>query len=96
MAIATVALHPALQLGPLRGLDRGHLLFSEPGLVHHGTVDHLHAALADGAEGQLGMQRHTELAHQQHIKWRVQGFGYLEGHRDTASRQTQHHNVLTT
>ena len=55
---------------------------------------HPHPALTDGAEGQLGLKRHPKLAHHEDIQRGRQRLGDLEGHRDPASRQAQHDNVL--
>ena len=59
------------------------------------VVEHPHAVLADGAEGQFGLKRHTELAHHKHVERGPQCLGDLEGHRHAASRQAENDDVLT-
>ena len=59
----------------------------------HRIVEHPHAVLADGAEGQFGLERHTELAHHEDVQWRLERLGDLEGHRHPAARQAQDDDV---
>ena len=58
------------------------------------VVEHPHAVLADGAESQLGLKRHAELAHHEDVKRRLQCLGDLEGHRHPAARQAKDDDVL--
>ena len=93
--ITAEAFGPALQLGPLLGFDRSHFLVAESGLADHGVADYPHTVFADGAEGQLRVKGHSELAYQEHIEGGSQCLGDLEGHRNSASRQAEHHYILT-
>ena len=67
---------------------------SRSAVAHDGVVDHPHAALADGAEGQLGLERHAELAHHKHVERGLQCLSDLESHRHPAARQAEDDDVL--
>ena len=73
-----------------------HVVALEVCLAHDGIVEHPHAVLADGAEGQFRLKRHTELAHHKHVERGAQCPGDLKGHRHAASRQAENDDVLTT
>lgn len=92
--VAAEAFRSALQFGPLGGLHGGYVPVGEVRLAHHVFVDDPHIAFPDSAERELGVRRHAELAHQKHVEGSVQRPGDFESHRDTASRQTQHHHVV--
>ena len=49
--------------------------------------------LADGAHGQLGLERHPELADDDDVQRRAEGAGDLERDRDTAPRQAKDHDT---
>ena len=87
------AFRAASQFDPLLTFDRVHVVAVELGLAHDTVVEHPHAVLADGAEGQFGLKRHTELAHHEDVKGRLQCLRDLEGHRHPAARQAQDHDV---
>ena len=57
------------------------------------VVEHPHTVLADGAEGQFGLERHAELAHDEDVERRLQCLGDLEGHRQAAARQAEDDDV---
>jgi hypothetical protein len=46
------------------------------------------------AERQLGLPRHSDLAHQHNIERRIECLGNLEPDRDAAARQCQNHRLL--
>ncbi len=58
----------ALQFGPLLVLDRVHVVAAETRVTHDGVVDHPHPALTNRAEGQFGLKRHSELAHDNDVE----------------------------
>jgi hypothetical protein len=58
------------------------------------VVQHAHAALAHRAEGELGVPRHAELAHDQHVEWSMQRLCYFVGHGHTAARQAEYERVV--
>ena len=70
-----------LQLNPLLAFDCVHVIAAKVRRTHYRVVDDPHAALTDGAEGQLGLKRHTELAHDKNVQRRLQRLGHLERHR---------------
>ena len=83
---AAEAFCAASQFDPLLAFDRVHVVAVEVCLAHDVVVEYPHAVLADGAEGQFRLIRHTELAHHKHVERGPQCLGDLEGHRHTASR----------
>ena len=89
------AFRAASQFDPLLAFDRVHLVAVEVGLAHNRIVEHPHAVLADGAEGQFGLKRYAEFAHHEDVKRRLQCLGDLEGHRHPAARQAEDDDVLT-
>ena len=89
------AFRAASQFDPLLAFDRVHLVAVEVGLAHNRIVEHPHALLADGAEGQFGLKRYAEFAHHEDVKRRLQCLGDLEGHRHPAARQAEDDDVLT-
>ena len=82
---------PPFELGSFRSLHRGHLVLSDPGHGEHLVIQDPHAILADGAHSELGLIRHTKLAHDDHVERCIQLPGDLEGNRHAAPRQPQHH-----
>ena len=82
-------MHASLQLDPFAGLDRGQLIGGDPGRAHRHRVEHADTALADRTHPQLGLRRHTELAHDDDVQGRLQCPGDLETDRDTAARQRE-------
>src|SRR6185312_4192394 len=77
----------ALQFGPLLVLDRVHVVAAEARVTHDGVVDHPHPALTNRAEGQFGLKRHSELAHDNDVERDPYCLGDLKGHhRYPASR----------
>ena len=83
-----------MQFGPLLAFDRFHVVGAEPRLAHDGVVEHPHPVLADGADGQFGLERYAELAHHEDVEGCLQRLGDLEGHRHAAARQAQDDDVL--
>ena len=92
--VAAQPLRPGLQLGAAGPLQLLHLVAGEPGAGQHVPVDDEDAVLADRPDRQLGLERHPELADQDHVERRAQSPGDLEGHGDTAPRQAQDDGVL--
>ena len=91
---AAEAFRAASQFDPLLAFDRVHVVAVEVGLAHNRIVEHPHAVLADGAEGQFGLKRHAEFAHHEDVERRLQCLGDLEGHRHPAARQAEDDDVL--
>ena len=91
---AAEAFRAASQFDPLLAFDRVHVVAVEVCLAHDGVVEHPHAVLADGAEGQFGLKRHTELAHHKDVERGPQCLGDLKGHRHAAARQAENDDVL--
>jgi len=60
---------------------------------HDAVVHHAFAA-GDGAEGQLGMARHAELARDEDVELAADGLRQLEGDGHPAARQGQNEGVL--
>ncbi len=54
-------------------------------------VQHAHTPPGDGAEGQLLVLGHAQLAHHHHVQGRVQREGHLVGHGHAATRQPENH-----
>ena len=75
--------------------DSVHVVAVELCLAHDCVVEYPHAVLADGAEGQFGLKRHTELAHDKHVERGPQCFGDLKCHRHAAAWQAENDDVLT-
>ena len=84
----------AFQLGTFSCLDRGQLAGGDPGGADDLAVDDPHPVLADGAHGQLGLERHPQLADDDDVERRAEGAGDLEGDRDAAPRQAKDHHTL--
>jgi hypothetical protein len=92
---AAEAFHTVLQLDALLAFDRIHVIAAEVRRTHDGVIDHPHAALTDGAEGQLGLERQAELAHHQDVEGGVQRLGDLERYRHPTPWQAKNNGVLS-
>jgi hypothetical protein len=57
-------------------------------------VDDPHPVLSDRAHAQLGLERHPELAHDDHVQRRAQRLRHLERDRDPAPRQAKDNDGL--
>ncbi len=91
---AAVALDPALQLGPLGGLHLRDVGVADQDMLQDVLVEDAHPALPDGAERQLGLGGHAELAHDEYVQRRAERLGDLVGDRHPAARQAEDHHVL--
>ncbi len=92
-----VAAEPAGLPGELRllgVLDRRQVLARDPADADDVLADDPYAALTDGAEAELTMGGHTELADHDHVERRTEGPGHGEGHRDAAARQAQYDGMF--
>ncbi len=54
-----------------------------------------HPVLADCPHGQLGLERHADLADNDHVQRRAQRAGHLRGDRHAAARQAEDDDWLT-
>ena len=93
---AAKTLRAASEFDSLLAFDRVHVVIVELCRAHYCVVEHPHAVLADGAEGQFGLKRHTELAHDKDVELGPQCFGDLKRHRHAAAWQAENGDVLTT
>jgi hypothetical protein len=84
---------PPVELGPLAGLDGRQLLVADQRAADQGAVDDPNAALADGADGQLGLGGEAELADDDDVRGRAERPGDREGDRDSATGQAQDNRV---
>ena len=76
---------PTFELGSLPSLDHRQLGLAEARRFDHLGVHDARPVLADRPHGQLRVERHAELAHEDDVKWRVERQGDLEGYRHTAA-----------
>ena len=82
-----------MDLGAFSCLGRGELAGGDRGGADDLAVDDPHPVLTDGAHGQLGLERHPELADDDDVQRRAEGAGDLEGDRDTPPRQAKDHDT---
>ncbi len=93
-AFAPVEPGPPLQLVTLALLHHRQVVGADPRPSHHVLGEDPDAVLADGAHGQLRLDRDPELAHDDGVQGRPQRPGDLGRHHHPAARQAQHHRVL--
>ncbi len=87
---AVACLSP-FQLRPFGFLDPGAVPLSEAGCTDRRSVDQPYAALADGAEGHLGLEGHPEFADHDHVQRCAQGARDLRGHGYSAAGEPEYH-----
>jgi hypothetical protein len=80
---------PALHLGALPALGRAQGPLVDPCGAHDVGIAHGRALLAHGAHRQLGLPRHPDLAHDEHVEGRAERPRHLGRHADAAARQTE-------
>ena len=90
-SVSSEACGPALEFFALLLLDPAEVGCRGTDHTDDLVVDHPHAVLADRPHRQFGLARNADLAHDDHVEWRVQCAGDLVGDRDTSSRQCEHH-----
>ena len=90
---AAEAFRAATQFDPLLVFDGVHVVAVQVCLAHDALVENSHAVLADGAECEFRLKRHTELAYHQHVEGGFQCLRDLVGHRHTASWQAENDDV---
>jgi hypothetical protein len=83
----------ALHLGALASLRLGEFVLAHAGPGNDLLVEHQRVVFAERAHRQLGLEGHPQLAHHDHIQRCAQR--YLEGDRDPAPGQPEHHDVRT-
>ena len=82
--------HPAPALRPLGLDDAGQVGRQQARGREPDVVPHHQAGLGDGAEPQLRLPGHADLAHHQHVQRCRQGRRHRRGHLDPAAGQAQH------
>jgi hypothetical protein len=85
-ATGAVRSFAALELLELTGANRLDLRLVEAELLEQLVVVDGHAAVSDGAERELGIERRAELAYNQCVDRCIEGRGNLARHRYAAAR----------
>ena len=76
-------------------LDGRQVRLVEPAAPDDVVADHPYAAFADGAESEFALVGNAQLADHDHIERRLERSGHMEGHRDPATRQSQHDRLFS-
>src|SRR5205814_10070541 len=75
-------------------LDRGELVIGDTGECLDAVVDDAHAVFADSAHGELGLEGHSELPHDDDVEWSIERPSDLERDGHAPPAQAQHHDRL--
>ena len=91
----TQARHSFVEGHPFAGLNGTDLVIGDPGQRDHRFVDEFLTALTDGAHRELGLERHAQLAHDDHVKGQTERHRHLVGHWHSPARNAEHRRFLT-
>lgn len=83
--VASIQTRSTIKFGTFALLNDFEIPFADAGESHNLIVDHPGVVLADRPQSQLRLERHSQLADQDHIQRNIEGLGDLSRHRNPAA-----------